>query len=190
MLNVLKCRFLFLTAVLALSPIQNGMAVENSSQLLVSPELLKHAGLKVLWEDILPTRAGESLERLLVLGEHLYAISDKNYMLCLQRDDGKRVFGKIVALSGLRVEELSLVSDKLVSAAGTHLYEIDPNTGIGQSTVDVGFGIVCPAARNSTFYYLSGTDRRMHALRVEDKVEVLKVAAENDSMITTILAAE
>ena len=70
------------------------------------------------------------------------------------------------------------------------MYEIDPNTGIGHSTIDVEYGIVCPAARNNSFIYLAGADRRLHVLRAEDKVQVFKVAAGNDSIITTVLADE
>ena len=190
MLRISKCRFLLLVAVIILISIQSSDAAAGSFQRLVSPELLEHAGLKILWESTLPTKTGESLERMLILGDHLYAISDKNYMLSLRRDDGERIFSKIVSLSGLRVDEMSLFNDKLISVAGTRLYEIDPNTGIEHGAVDVGFGIACPAALNGSFFYISGTDRRMHALSIEDKVEVFNVADENDSMITTILADE
>jgi len=188
MLRILECRFLLPVAVMILSTVQSSFAVEESKQRLVSPELLEHTGLKILWENILPTKTGESLERLLILGDQIYAISDKSYMLCLKRENGKRVFSKIVELGGLRIGELSLFNNKLLSVSGNRLYEIDPNTGIEHSTVDVGYGMVCPAARNNSFFYLGGADRRLHALRAEDKVQVFMVAAENDSMITTILA--
>jgi outer membrane protein assembly factor BamB len=169
---------------------QNSVAAQDNSQWLISPELLKNAGFKILWENILPTTQGESLERLLILGDHLYAISDKNYMLCLDRNNGRQIFGKIIGLSGLRLTDLGLFDDKLISAAGSQLYEIDPDTGLEHSTVNVGYGIVCPPARNSLYYYLSGTDRRLHVLRAADKVDIFDVAAENDSMITAILADE
>lgn len=190
MLRILKCRILLLVAVLILSTVHSGFAVEKSEQRLVSPELLEPVGLKILWENILPTKTGESLERLLILGDQIYAISDKSYMLCLQRESNKRVFGKTVELGGLKVGELSLYNDKLLSVSGSRLYEIDPNTGIEHSTIDVEYGIVCPAARNSSFIYLAGADKRLHVLRGEDKIQVFKVAAENDSMITTVLADE
>jgi outer membrane protein assembly factor BamB len=186
--KTLKYRFLLPVAFLILSNIQGSFAMEQSSQRLVSPELLERVGLKIMWENILPTKPGENLERLLILGDQIYAISDKSYMLCLQRESNKRVFGKTVELGGLKVEELSLYNDKLLSVSGDRMYEIDPNTGIEHSTIDVEYGIVCPAARNDSFVYLGGADRRLHALRAEDKVQVFKVAADNDSMITTVIA--
>lgn len=190
MLRILKRRYLLLTAVVMLFSLRSGFAAEESLKRLVSPELLKSAGLKILWENNLPTRTGERMERLLILGDYIYAISDKNYMLCLTKDKGKRVFADIVALGGLRIEELGLFHDKLLSVGGSRLFEIDPNTGEVNSSVDIGLGIVCPPARNSSFIYLAGTDRCLHTLRVEDKVRVFKMAAENDSMITAVVADE
>jgi outer membrane protein assembly factor BamB len=204
MFNVSKCRILLITASVGLTlslscrwlshpsePVTpNSVAAQENSQWLVSPELLKNAGFKILWENILPTTKGESLERLVILGDRVYAISDKNYMLCLDRNSGRQIFGKIIGLSGLRLADLSLYDDKLISAAGSQLFEINPDTGLELSFINVGYGIVCPPARNSFNYYLSGTDRRLHVLRAADKVDIFDVAAENESMITAILANE
>lgn len=204
MFNVSKCRILLITAAIGLilslscgwlsKPPEfvtpSSVAAQENSEWLVSPELLKNAGFKILWENILPTTRGESLERLVILGDHVYAISDKNYMLCLDRNSGRQIFGRIVGLSGLRLADLSLYDDKLISAAGSQLFEINPDTGLELSIVNVGYGIVCLPARNSFNYYLSGTDMRLHVLRAADKVDIFNVAAENDSMITTILANE
>lgn len=186
--KIQKFKLIFFVAAMILSTVHCSFAVENSRQRLVLPELLKPAGLKILWENKLPTKPGENLERLLILGDQIYAISDKSYMLSLHRESNKRVFGKTVELGGLKVGELSLNNNRLLSVSGNRLYEIDPATGIDHSTIDVDYGIVCPAARNDSFIYLGGDDRRLHALRSQDKVNVFIFAAENDSMITTILA--
>jgi outer membrane protein assembly factor BamB len=188
--DILRCRFLFLTVVLILLIPHSSYPAEEKEQRLVSPALLENAGLKIVWENILPTGMDETLERLLMLGNHIYAISNKNYMLCLNRENGNRVFGRIVAPGGVKIEDLSLYNDKLISVVGSQLFEIDPNTGIEQKSTDVGVGIVCPAARNSSYFYFGGADRRLHALRAEDMVEIFEVAALNDSMITTIVAEE
>ncbi len=187
--EILRCRFLFLTVVLILFTPKSSYPAGKKEQRLVSPALLEHAGLKIIWENILPTGMDETLERLLMLGDHIYAISDKNYMLCLNRENGKRIFGRIVAPGGVKIEELSIYNNKLISVVGSQLFVIDPNTGIEHNSTDVGVGIVC-AARNSSYFYFSGVDRRLHALRAEDMVEIFEVAALNDSMITTIVADE
>jgi len=168
--------------------VQNSFAAEGSSQWLVSPKLLEHANLKILWENKLPIKKTESLEQLLILGNRIYAISDRNYTVSLNRENGNMIFGRVVAPDGLPVTGLKLYGDKLISIAGTKLIEIDPDSGAQQKSVDVGFGIACPAARNSSYFYLSGVDKRLHTLRAEDKVQIFEVAAENESMITSIVA--
>jgi outer membrane protein assembly factor BamB len=160
----------------------------RDGQRLVSPKLLEHAKLEILWENPLPIKKAESLEQLLILGNRIYAISDRNYTVSLNRENGKMIFGRVVAPDGLPIEGLKLYGDELISIVGTKLIEIDPNSGAQLKAVDVGFSIVCPAARNSSYFYLSGVDRRLHILRAEDKVQIFEVAADNESMITSIIA--
>jgi outer membrane protein assembly factor BamB len=167
---------------------QLSLAAAGGPEWLVSPELLEHANLELLWENKLAIKEGESLEKLTILGESIYAISSRNYMVSMDKETGDIVFRGIVAPEGLPVTGLELYENELISIAGTKLIELDPQTGREISSTDVGFGIVCPAARNSSFFYLSGTDRRLHALRAEDKVQIFEVAAENDSLITSIIA--
>jgi outer membrane protein assembly factor BamB len=47
-----------------------------------------------------------------------------------------------------------------------------------------------PPVRNSRFFYLSGTDRRLHVLRAQNKVQLFDVSARNDTRITSVLADE
>jgi len=167
--------------------LQAGFAAEKSSPPLVSPELLKHAGLKILWENELPIKKTESLERLFVLGNRVYAISNRNYVLSLSREDGKIVFGKTVAPAGLLMEGMKLYGDELVYVNGSSLVQIDAQSGIEQKTVDVGQGMTCPAARNRSYFYLAGIDKRLHVLRADDMVQTFEVSADNESVITSIL---
>lgn len=188
MSRMLKNGFVLLASLLVLCFVQYGIAAEGSSQRLVSPKLLEHANLKILWENKLSIKNTESLEQLLILGNSIYAISDRNYMVSLNKENGDIIFRRIVMPEGLPVAGLKLYGDELISIVGTKLIEIDPLTGNQLKTVDVGFGIACPAARNSSYFYLGGADKRLHTLRAEDKVQIFEVAAENDSMITSIIA--
>jgi outer membrane protein assembly factor BamB len=167
---------------------QGGASAQGGSQWLVSPKLLEHANLKILWENKLPIKKDESLEQLLIFDNRIFAISDRNYTVCLNRENGKMIFGKVVAPEGLPVVGLNLYGDELLSITGTKVIEIDPDSGAHRKAVDVGFSIVCPAARNSSYFYLSGVDKRLHVLRAEDKVQTFEVSADNESMITSIIA--
>ncbi|MHC4103938.1 MAG: outer membrane protein assembly factor BamB family protein [Planctomycetota bacterium] len=188
MSRISKNGFVLLAGLLVLCFVQYSIAAEGSSQRLVSPKLLEHANLKILWENKLSIKNSEALEQLFILGNSIYAISDRNYMVSLNKENGNIIFRRIVAPEGLPVSGLKLYEDELISIVGTKLIEIDPLTGNQLKTEDVGFGIACPAARNSSYFYLSGTDKRMHTLRAEDKVQIFEVAAKNDSMITSIIA--
>jgi len=178
--------------------VQTGFAVEKPPQRLVSTELLKHAGLKILWEQQLPikSRKGwpgpktESLEQLRILDNRIYVFSDRNYIISLDRENGKWIFGKAFTPGSLPVGGLKLYRDELLSANGNKLTEIDLETGEELRAMEIGYTIICPAARNSSYFYLSGTDRRLHTLNADNRVQVFEVSADNDSRITSIIAEE
>ena len=182
------CRFVLLVGVLTLGVAQISIARVKDSQPLVSPELLRHAGLKTIWESELPIKKAENLEQLLLLGNRIYAISDRNYMTSLNKEDGNRIFAKTFAPPGVPIVGLKLYGDELLSAGGSKLLECDAESGDELKTVDVGFGITCPAARNSSYFYVAGTDNRLHTYRADDRVQTFEVAAENGSTITSVTA--
>ncbi len=188
--RMFKWRFILPAVFLFFCFVQNSFAAEDSSGRLVSPELLEHANLKILWENELPIKKTESLERLLILGKCIYAISNRNYMVSLNRENKDMIFGRVVTPAGLPVTGLKLYSGELLTTVGSKIILINPESGTEHKTKDVGFGIVCPAAHNRDYFYLSGVDNRLHILRMEDMVQFFEVSAENESMITSIVADE
>ena len=188
MLRMFGCRYVLLVGILTLCVAQINIAAPSDSGQLVWLELLRHAGLKIIWESELPIKKAESLEQLLILGNRVYAISDRNYMTSLNKEDGKRVFAKVFAPPGVPITGLELYGDELLSAGGSKLLECDAESGDELKAVDVGFGITCPVARNSSYFYVAGTDNRLHAYRADDRVQTFEVAAENASTITSVVA--
>ena len=186
MLRAFGCRFALLAILLCV--IWSTTTVANGSERLVSPELLEHAGLKIIWETDLPIKKGENLARLLLLGDRLYAISDRNYMTSLDKSNGKQVFAKVFAPAGVPIIGLRLYGEELLSIEGNKLVQFDAATGEELQSMDVGFGITCPAARNSSYFYIAGTDNRLHAYRVDDRVQTFEISAENESTITSVIA--
>ena len=73
---------------------------------------------------------------------------------------------------------------------GNKLTQINNQTAQTISEKSFDYGVVCSAARNKNFFYIGGSEKRVHALKADNKVEVFKVAAESDSAITAILADE
>ena len=166
------------------------IAVEDGFSWLVPQELLKHAKLETVWQTQLPFKQGESLRDLHILGNRIYALSDRNYIVSLDREMGGMIFSRAFALVGFPILGLELYEDELFSIVGSELVEINEEFGTELGTRLLEYRSVCPAARNSSYFYLSGADRRIHTLRAEDKVQVFQVAADNDSMITSIIADE
>ncbi|UCE98588.1 MAG: PQQ-binding-like beta-propeller repeat protein [Planctomycetota bacterium] len=163
---------------------------EGDSSRLVSPELLKAGNLKILWERKLAMKPGESLGRLFILDNRIYVLSDLNFMVSLHREKGNVIFSKSVTEVGLPIVGLGLYEDELFCVLGNKLVEMSPEYGTERSMKRLKFAVLCPAVRNSSYFYVGGADRRVHALRSEDKVQVFEVAAEDDSMISAILANE
>ncbi|HDZ69252.1 MAG TPA: hypothetical protein ENH43_02410 [Phycisphaerales bacterium] len=181
-------------------------ASDELPQWLVSPQLLAAGKLEILWQNELPMGEKESLEQLFILGNRIYALSDRNYMVSLNREKGNVIFSRFVARAGFPVFGLGLYKpvqgaavlskvegaggNELFSLIGNKLVEINPEFGTERSVKRLLISATCPIARNSSYFYLGGVDRRMHVLRVGDKVQVFEVAAQNDSMITSIIADE
>lgn len=186
---MLRCRLVLLVSFFIFCVVP-GIAVESDLRRLVQPELLKDAELEILWENKLPIKTGESLERLFILGNRIYGLSDQNFMVSLNREKGNVIFSISITEAGLPVVGLGLYKDELFSVAGNKLVEINLDSGIERSAKRLRFGVTCPAARNGSYFYVAGADRRMHTFRSEDKVHVFEVAAEDDSMITSIVADE
>jgi len=190
MLKMSRCKLVLLVSFFIFCVVSGSVAAESSLERLVRPELLENTELEILWENKLPIKEGESLERLFILDNRIYGLSDNNFMVSLNRTRGNVIFSISIAEVGLPVVGLELYKDALFSVAGNKLVEINPESGAERSAKRLEFGISCPAARNSSYFYIAGTDRRMRTLRSEDKVQVFETAAENDSMITSVVADE
>jgi len=190
MLKISSCKLVLLVGVFVFFAAAGGSAAGGGSGRLVSAELLRAGNLEILWENELPLKQGESLRDLHILGNRIYALSDRNYIVSLNAEKGNAVFSRSFAPAGFPVLGLELYNDELLSVVGNKLIEIDAEFGTERSAGRLGFGVSCPVARNSSYFYISGVDRRMHALRAEDKVQIFDVSADNDSLITSIAADE
>lgn len=173
-----------------LGPGPDAARAKNMSDGVVSKALLDHANLTMVWQTVLPVRAGERLDMMLLSGDRLYVRSRRNYVWSLNRNDGDVIFSRSIAAPSIPVLGWQVHGNGIVTVIGGQLVELDVETGLERRISDLELGIVGPVVRNSRFFYISAADRRLHVLRVRDLVEVFKAAAENDSLITTVLAGE
>lgn len=188
MLKAIGYRFVLSTVFLIMCFIEVDVVAAKVSDRLVSPELLEHADLEIVWESELPIKKNETLARLVLLGNRVYAISSRNYVVSMDKDTGNMVFSRPVAPEGFPIAELVLYNDTILHVSGSKLEELDIQTGKRIREVDVRFGITAPAARNSNFFYIAGTDNRVHVYRADDRVQIFEASALDDSTITSIVA--
>lgn len=165
-----------------------GAQKADGSSLMIAPDLLDHAGLVTTWDQKLPLKEGEKFATVTLLGDRLYLRSDRNYLWSLDRVTGKVVFSRSLAPTGIPVLGLTTYENTLISVIGNKLVELDINTGKEQRVSDLDLSIVAAPARNNRFFYIGATDRRLHVLRADDLVQTFPVTADDDSLITTILA--
>jgi outer membrane protein assembly factor BamB len=163
-------------------------AAQDGMNWLVSPELLEHAKLKILWQNQLPIKKSENLEKLFIVSNRIYTLSDQNYMVSLNRVNGNVVFSKSIAPAGFPIMGLSLYRNALISVIGNTLVQLDPDTAAENKIIDMEYRVACPAARNSSFFYVSGSDRRLHTYNADNKVQAFEVSASDESMITSVIA--
>jgi len=172
----------------ALRQTQGGERSRTTSQKIVSPELLKPCNLKIVWENQLPIKPGEKVRRISILGNRIYVLSDRNYMISLNSEKGTPIFSRPLAQAGFTISGWELYNNIIISMIGGKLVELNPDLGTEIRSSYPGFFVVCPAVRNNLYYYLGGTDKRVHCVRAKDNVKIFEAAAGNDSKITSILA--
>jgi outer membrane protein assembly factor BamB len=163
---------------------------EETSKPLIWPQLLEHAKLKVVWENKLPINEGEKQDRLHTAGDYFYSFTDDNYIISLNKNEGSFLFGRSYAPTGFPVMGFELYGDELFSIIGNQLVEIRAASGIEISQTRFAYGVSCPPVRNKDHFYVAGVDRRVHVLSADKKVEMFKGAADDDSIITSIVANE
>jgi hypothetical protein len=154
----------------------------------LSAELLGRGGLEIVWENQLPIKKDECLERMFVLGSRVYGLSDRNYMVSLNRRNGTMIFSRDFAGSKLPIYGLDLYKGMLVSVVGSELVELNSDLGIDIRRKNLGLSLSSQAVRNQSRYYLPCSDRRLRVLRAADMVKLFEVSAENNSLITSVAA--
>jgi len=191
MTKMIRFRIVLLISISALWITQNSYAGSRNTKPLVSAELLKHAGLKMLWDNELPIKKNENLDRLLLFDNRLYVISDRNFVLSLNQKNGEIIFGKNIEPAGLPITGVKLYDNELMYiSSNSKLVQMNAQSGNVLKTTDISLSVSCPVARNSSYFYIAGTDNRLHVIHAANKVQAFEVAAENDSMITSVTADE
>lgn len=179
--------FLAMGALLSVPATGDGA---HSLEWLVSKDLLDPLRLTSVWQTTVPIRQGERLEMLMVLGDRLYVRSAENHVWSLDRHSGNVLFSSSIAPAGFPVFGWNAYGDRLITVIDNQLVELDANAGTRRRVTDLGVSVIAPVVRNSEFFYVSAADRRLHAFRVSNLIEIFKASADNDSLITSVVGDE
>ena len=155
---------------------------------LVANDILREAGLGQAWQVKLALKEGERVEKLMLLGDNVYALTSDNYLFAVNRTTGEPAFGQQLATAGFPVLEPQLCENKLVVVAGNRILQIDTSLGTIARTQVVDYTVVCPAVQNDTYFYVAETGRRVHAIGLASNALSFEAAAGNDSMPTSLAA--
>lgn len=179
--------WLFLVGCLMASgPI--GITAAQVSSWPLSKEMLSHARLDLLWQESIAVKKGERLDTMMVLEDRLYLRSNRNYVWSIDRNSGRMVFNRSVAPAGFPILGWVPYGDSLITVIDNQLVELSKDTGAQQRVIDLELSILAPPVRNGEFFYVSAADRRLHVFRAKDLVRIFKVAADNDSLFTSVSA--
>jgi outer membrane protein assembly factor BamB len=186
---MLKTAQLLLTLISILTPF-NILPAAEDLRWLVSRDKIEKTDLKIVWQFNLPLEGNETLDQICVFSNRLYALSTSNYLSCLNRADGNVMFNSVVATPGLPISGLEYHNGQLLTIVGSKLIEVSADAGTTQTSTHITSGATAPVVRNNSFFYVAGGDKRLHALQANNKVQLFEVAAESDSVITSVLADE
>jgi outer membrane protein assembly factor BamB len=160
---------------------------EEQLEPLVPVGRLEQVRLTFLWESKLALEEPERVQKLFVRGGSVYALTDQNYLLGINKNNGRIRFGKLLISPGFSVLGPQLFEGDLFFTAGNSLLQIDTEFGREVGSKRFAFTVTAPIVRNEKHIYVAGNDRRLHVFDA-DWLEEFQVSADNDSVIDSILA--
>lgn len=155
-------------------------------ELLVSPDSLRQADLEIDFSYAVPVESREKLKYFDIIDGRLYVVTGRNYLVSLDRKKADPVYSWQLAPASSTFCGLENYEDSLYSIVGADLVSLDRQDGRGRMKTPLGFGPVCPPARNRNFYYVPGTDRRVHVMNVSNMVPVFEVSANDDGAVVWV----
>ncbi|MHC4722523.1 MAG: hypothetical protein ACYS6I_07420, partial [Planctomycetota bacterium] len=134
----------------------------TAEAMVVSPSLLKQAGLQADWQINLPLKGRENVERMFIFDNYLYVLTNHNYLFCIDRSKGSIRFHLQLAVTGLEVHKPQYYDGRLLFTVGTRLLVLDPAAGAVKELkrlVNIGRSAVCGAQRNAEHIFVAGMDK-------------------------------
>jgi outer membrane protein assembly factor BamB len=162
----------------------------SNSGAAISEQLLGQAKLATVWQNAVSLNPKEKIQKITVIGDYLYILTDSNYLFCLDRNTGQLHFGIPVAIKNLPVSEPTVYNNTVYIVAANNLVAIGLQQGAELYRKKMSFSVSAPAAVNASHFYLAGMDKVLHVLDPNGEHENFKASADNKSVITSVLATD
>ncbi len=158
------------------------------SNAAIYEKLLNQAGLKTAWQNAISLNLNEKVQKITVLGDYLYILTDNNYLFCLDRHTGNLRFGIPAAAAKLPVFEPADYNNVAYIVAANNLIAVDLQQGAELYRKKIPFSVSAPAAVNSSYFYFPGMDNVLHASDLSSLREIFRVGANDASGVTSVIA--
>ncbi len=166
-------------------------AATTSSNELIAPALVDRAGWTWDWQVKLPIRADEAIDRMFVFDEYVYVLTDSAMLFCVDRAAGGVRFVMPLTARELPVCSPDYVEKKLWFLVGNEAVIVDPWAGViseRQCFEYIGNTFECGLAINTSYVYVTGSDRRLHTFSRDGYWRVFTATADNDAPIISLAA--
>ncbi|MGB8226100.1 MAG: PQQ-binding-like beta-propeller repeat protein [Sedimentisphaerales bacterium] len=164
---------------------------------VISEKLLNEAGLQTVWQSAIPlnppsrTNPKEKVEKITVLGNYLYILTNSNYLFCLDRHTGRLSFAAAAAEPKMPVFEPADYNGIAYLIAANNVIAVDVEKGAELYRHKIPFSVSAAAAVNADYLYIPGTDKRLHITDVNGRFQRFKVGSSNDaSAVTGVIATD
>ena len=163
------------------------MFLSSESGAAIDEKLLREAKLQIVWQNALALNPKEKVQRITILGDHIYILTDSNYLFCLDRNTGRLNFSISIAKAKLPVSEPVSLNNTVYIIAANHLVAIDMRSGDELYRKKISFSVSAPVAVNPLHFYLAGADHLLHITDV-NLYPVFMASADDRSAITSVIS--
>jgi outer membrane protein assembly factor BamB len=160
---------------------------------VISEKLLNEAGLQTVWQSAIPLNPQEKVEKITVLGNYLYVLTNSNYLFYLDRHTGRLSFYTVAAAPKMPVFGPADYNGIAYLIAANNVIAVDVEKGkeIYPKRPSLPFSASAAAAVNAAYLYIPGMDKRLHIIDVNSRLEKFKVGSDNDaSAVTGVIATD
>ena len=165
---------------------QNYCSRSSQAKQVVSSAILASGNLEFSWQNQLPLKVGEKINQFFVAGDNVYVITDRNYLLCLNRFNGTTRFAKFLAATGLPILGPTEDDGILYFLIGKDLVSLNPVTAELDKKLTFECYPVAQVSMNSDNYYVPCNDKLIRVVSRESKITNYKISSCTDAALASI----